>query len=38
MKKQVLCAVKKDLIEYMRNKKNLLFSFTVIFGPAENFV
>ena len=37
MKKQVLCAVKKDLKEYMRNKKNLLFSFTVLYLCAMVF-
>lgn len=37
MKKQILCAVKKDLKEYMRNKKNLLFNFTLLFLCAMVF-
>lgn len=37
MKKQVLCAIKKDFKEYMRNKKNLFFSFIVLFLCAMVF-
>ncbi len=37
MKTQLLCTVKKDFMEYMRNKKNIIFSVTLLLLCAMVF-
>lgn len=37
MKNQIICAIKKDIKEYLRNKKNILFSITLLLLCAMVF-